>query len=316
MSDELCDLTNIVVLRRELLADGNSDASIRAMVKGGELHRVRHGSYVDAELWRSLNASDRHRVLVRAVLRTAHPSAVVSHVSAAVEHGAAVWGLDLDKVHLTRLDGRIGRREAGVVQHRGQLLEGDIGLVNGLRVTLPARCAVEVVTMGMAEHALVTINSLLHARKLTRDELVAMNRDLKHWPSTLSSAVVLRLCDERIESVGETRTSYLCYDQHLPRPVPQVEIKDERGWAVGRVDFAWPHAGVFLEFQGREKYLRFRRQGESLEDYVLREKRRIELICQLTGWVCVPITWADLGRPQVTAVRIRRILESRRTAGA
>src|SRR5665809_36428 len=36
-----------------------------------------------------------------AVLRTAHPSAVVSHVSAAVEHGAAVWGIDLETVHLT-----------------------------------------------------------------------------------------------------------------------------------------------------------------------------------------------------------------------
>ena len=316
MSQEQPDLTDVVVLRRELLGEGHTDANIRALVQRGVLHRVRHGSYVDGELWRSLNASERHRVLVRAVLRTAHPSVVVSHVSAAVEHGAAVWGLDLGNVHVTRLDGRIGRREAGVVQHRGQLTENDIETVNGLRVTRPARCAVEVVTMGTAESVLVTVNSLLHQRKLTREELVEMNRDLKHWPSTLSSAVVLRLCDERIESVGESRTSYLCYSQHLPRPEPQVEIRDERGWLVGRVDFAWPEAGVFLEFQGREKYLRFRRKGESLDDFVMREKRRIELICQLTGWVCIPITWADLERPRVTAARIRRVLASRQPAGA
>lgn len=316
MSDRPIDLTDVVVLRRELLADGWTDAKIRTMVKTGVLHRIRHGSYVDGELWRSLNRTDQHRVLVRAVLRTAHPMAVVSHLSAAVEHGAAVWGLDLDVVHLTRTDGRTGRREAGVVQHRGLLRENDIESINGLRVTRPARCAVEVITMGTAEPTLVTINSLLHAGRLTREELVAANRDLKHWPSTLSAAVVLRLCDERIESVGETRTAFLCYDRHLPRPVPQVEIKDDRGWIVGRVDFAWPDAGVFLEFHGREKYLRYRRDGESLDAYLMREKRRIELICQLTGWVCIPITWADLERPHATAARIRRVLESRRSAGA
>ncbi len=316
MSDGPINLTDVVVLRRELLDDGWTDAKIRTEVKTGLLHRVRHGSYVDGALWRSLNRADRHRVLVRAVLRTAHPMVVVSHLSAAVEHGAAVWGLDLDVVHITRLDGRTGRREAGVVQHRGLLTEDDIESLNGLRVTRPARCAVEVITMGPAEPTLVTINSLLHAGKLTREELVAANRDLKHWPSTLSATVVLRLCDERIESVGETRTSYLCYDRRLPRPVPQVEIKDERGWLVGRVDFAWPDLGVFLEFQGREKYQRYRRDGESLEDYLMREKRRIEVICQLTGWVCIPITWADLERPHATAARIRRVLESRRMAGA
>ena len=44
----------------------------------------------------------------------------------------------------------------------------------------------------------------------------------------------------------------------------------------------------------------------------MREKRRIELICQLTGWVCIPITWDDLEHPGRTAARIRRILASRR----
>jgi len=316
MADQQVDLTGVVILRRELLADGYSDASIRAKLKSGELHRVRHGSYVDGGLWRSLTAEDRHRVLVRAVLRTAHPSAVVSHGSGAVEGGAEVWGLDLETVHLTRRDGRIGRREAGVVQHRGKLNKEDIVTVNGLPVTRPARCAVEVISVGGPEPALVTINSMLHQGTLTREELVAMNRELKHWPSTLSAAVVLRICDERVESVGESRTSYLCYSQRLPRPVPQVVVRDERGWIVGRVDFAWPEAGVFLEFHGREKYLRYRHEGESLDDYLMREKRRIELICQLTGWVCIPITWPDLERPQQTAARIRRVLASRQGAGA
>lgn len=316
MPKELIDLTDVVVLRRELLADGHTDASIRRLLRTGALHRVRHGCYVDGALWRSLCAADQHRVLIRAVLRTAHPSAVVSHVSAAVEHGAAVWGIDLGTVHLTRRDGRCGRREAGVAQHRGTLEDDEVVLVNGIPVTRPARSALEVLATSETEPALVTIDSLLHQGSCTRAELVTVNREHKHWPSTLAAAVVLRLCDERIESAAESRTSYLCHAQRLPRPEPQVVIRDERGWVVGRVDFAWPRAGVFLEFQGKEKYLRHRREGESLENYLMREKRRIELICQLTGWVCIAITWADLARPEQTAARIRKVLASRLGAGA
>jgi hypothetical protein len=311
MSSESVDLTGVVVLRRELLADGHNDAAIRRLLTTGDLHRVRHGAYIDGGLWRSLDDADRHRVLVRAVMRTAHPSAVVSHSSSAVEHGADTYDIDLGVVHITRRDGRIGRREAGVVQHRGRLQASDVEMVNGLPVTTPARCAVEVISLTSAESALVTVDSLLHAGKVDREHLITINRALKHWPSTLTAAVVLRLSDERIESVGESRMSYLFHSQGLPRPTPQVVIRDELGREVGRTDFALPEAGVFFEFQGREKYFRYRREGESLDDYLMREKRRIELICQLTGWICIPITWADLEHPRRTAARIRRILATR-----
>lgn len=310
------DLTGLVVLRRELLEQGHTDGSIRTLMARGVLHRVRHGCYVDSGVWTSLGEADRHRLLTRAVLRTAHPTAVVSHTSAALEHGASLWGADLDVVHLTRTDGRSGRREAGVAQHRGKLTSEDASTVNGIAVTSPARCAMELIAALEPEPALVAVNSLLHQGVLTRRELFYANRELRHWPSTLASTVVLRLCDERIESVGESRTSYLFHAQGLPRPEPQVEIHDERGHLVGRTDFLLEAEGIFIEFQGKEKYLRYRRPGESLDDFVLREKRRVELTCQVTGYVCFPLTWADLERPVSTAGRIRRLIDSRRRLGA
>ena len=246
MSSDVLDLNGVVVLRRELIALGHNDAQIRRLLKRGELHRVRHGSYVPGDVWRSLDAANRHRLLTRAVMRTAHPSAVVSHASAAIEHGADTYDIDLGTVHLTRRDGRIGRREAGVVQHRGRLDPADVKTVNGLPVTRPARSAIEVISMVNAESALVTVDSLLHLRRLDRDELFATNRELRHWPSTLSAAIVLRLCDERIESVGESRTSYLFHSQGLPRPVPQIVIRDENGWEIARTDFALPDVGRLL----------------------------------------------------------------------
>lgn len=306
------DLDGVVILRRELIAEGLTDRQIAAKVRQGELHRVRHGSYVSGALWTELSAADRHRVLVRAVLRRAEPGSVVSHVSAAVEHGAPVWGIPLDEVHLTRLDGVPGRREAGVAHHAGQLTGEDVEVVNGIPVTRPARCAVEVTTMTTVEPALVIVDGLLGSGALSRRELDAEIEARKQWPDTLATTIVQRLCDGRVQSVAESRTMFLCWDQHLPRPVPQVPVTDEHGRVFAYTDFAWEEAGVFLEVDGKSKYVLHRRPNETLDEFLMREKRREELICQLTGWVCIRITWADLENPVRTAQRIRRILDSRR----
>jgi hypothetical protein len=310
-SSEPMDLDGAVWLRREALADGITDREIARLCRGGVWHRVRRGAYTSGELWHRLGPEDRHRLLCRAVLRTAHPSSVLTHVSAAIECGVPVWDADLTQVHLTRTDGRAGRREAGVVHHRGLLLEEAVRVVNGVRVPRAARVAVEVCCVSDVEHALVTVNGLLHAEEMTREEFEAEAADARFWPHSLTTDLVHRLSDGRLESAAESRALHLIWRHHLPRPVPQLAIYDERGRLIGIVDFAWPEQGVFLEVDGRQKYSLFRREGESLEDFLMREKRREELICRVTGWVCVRITWADLATPELTARRIRRILESR-----
>lgn len=306
------DLDGIVVLRRELLAQGYTDPQIRALVRRGQLVRVRHGSYAHGTVWRSLSSIDQYRVVIRAVLKRAHPSAVATHISAAVERGAPTWGILLDEVHVTRTDGKTGRREAGIDHHRGQLDESAVEVVNGVRVSPAARCAVEVTTLTTVEPALITVNGMLNAGMMTVEEFAAEAATCKHWPDTLATNIVLRICDVRIQSVAESRTVFLCWAQHLPCPEPQVPVADEHGLVFALADFVWEEYGVFLEFDGRIKYELFRREGETLEEYVLREERREEQICLLTGWICIRITWQDLENPVRTARRIRRILDSRR----
>jgi len=238
----------------------------------------------------------------------------LTHVSAAVERGVPVWGISLDEVHTTRTDGKGARREAGVVHHVGVLADDDVEIVNGVRVSPASRSAVEVIATATPEAALVVVNGMLHGHHMTRAELVESARAMKHWPHTLAAHLVLAMADDRMESPAETRTYFMCRTQHLPRPEPQYVVRDERGAEFARVDFAWPEHGVFLEFDGRVKYEHFRRDGESLEQYLMREKRREERICQLTGWVCIRIGWTDLENPVGTGARIRRVLESRRRA--
>lgn len=120
MADFQLSLTD-VVLRRELITEGYTDRDIRAQVRAGALTKLRYGAYVPTELVKELDDVGMMRARARAVLRTAHDSAVLTHQNALAESGVPLWGVPLEETHLTRTDGRAGRREAGVVHHRATL---------------------------------------------------------------------------------------------------------------------------------------------------------------------------------------------------
>lgn len=299
-----------VFLRRDALAAGMSHAAIAAAVRSGEWVRLRHGAYVPGPEFRAASREGRHALLARAVLAQSKTDLVLSHLSAVPEYGGPLWDVPTDAVHVTRLDRRAGRKEAGVHQHQGLLLEGDVETRNGVLVTSPTRTAIDVTTCAHVEAALVIVNDLLHRGLTTLGDLWTSYATRQHHPFTLRSNLVLRLADPRVESVGESRTYYMCWKQGLPAPEPQWIVRDEHGTEFARLDFAWPAYGVWLEFDGREKYLKQVDRGTSVVDVVLREKQRESRICEITGWRCIRITWADLADPRRLAARIAAILRS------
>lgn len=305
-----------IELRRELIAAGLTDRDIARLVARGDLSKVRYGAYVRTPLVAGMEAVDLMRVRSRAVLRTAHPRSVLSHQSALAEWGVPVWGLSLDETHVTRTDGKAGRREAGVAHHRAKLEEDEWTTVHGVPLVIPARAVIELVLDATPEVGLVAACGALSAGLATPEALKVSAAKAERWPNSLNARIVLSRADKKLTSVAEARTWHLFYEQRIARPEPQVEVFDEWGTLLGIVDFLWRRAGVFLEFDGRIKYEIYRRPGESLEAYLMREKRREEQICQVTGWVCIRITWADLENPLRTARRIRALLESRTTPAA
>jgi hypothetical protein len=297
-----------VTLRRQYVAEGYSDRALANLVRDGVLARPRRGAYVAGPVWRELNAEGRHSVRARAVLHQAKTEAVLSHTTGLLEFDVPIWDLDLADVQITRLDGKIGRQDAGVRQHAGTIRAGDVICRNGVAVMSPTRLGLEVTTVADVEHSLVVVNHLLHAGHTTLESLADRYRAMSQWPHTLITDLVLRLADPRIESVGETRTFHLCYSHRIPMPEPQYKVRDSSGRIVARVDFAWPELGVFLEFDGKVKYEKLLEPGERASDVVIREKVREALVCRLTGWRCIRITWADLEHPERTAALIREAL--------
>lgn len=297
-----------VIFRQQLLAEGYTDQAIARMNRSGVLRRLRGGAYVSTEIWKVLDDVGRYGLRCRAVLGQAKAQVVLSHVSALPEYDAPTWGFDLDDVHVTRTDGIRGRRAPGVQHHVGTLRPADVLRINGVPAVTPARAALDTVTLGCSEASLVVMNDVAHRGLATLEELRDQYVGMQTWPGMSAAEVLLRLVDPRIASVGETRTFWALYQQRLPRPVSQFEVKDSTGLVVAWLDFAWPELGVWLEFDGREKYEKYRRPGESVADAVVREKNREDLVRRITGWRCIRITWADLRDPVRLAAIIRAVL--------
>jgi hypothetical protein len=303
-----------IELRRDFIKQGWTDRDIARQVRIGVLDKVRYGAYIRASRVGDLDEVGRMRVRARAVLRTAHPTSVLCNQSALAEYGEPLWGVDLTDIHLNRTDGKPGRREAGVVHHSAKLSDTDWAVRGEVPVVHPAFATIEVVLTNRPEVGLVAACGMLHRGHVTLEQLHEAAVRADRWPNSLHARIVLARVDGRLTNVAEARTWHLFFDQQIPRPEPQVEVHDSDGNLLGIVDFLWEGPGVFLEFDGKIKYEKFRRRGETLDEYLLREKRREEQICAATGWVCLRITWADLSRPVSTARRIHALLARRRPA--
>lgn len=299
---------NGIVLRRHLVALGIDDKAIRRAIDSGRIVRLRAGAYALAAIWEAADAVARHRLTASAVRLVYDEGVALSHVSACLEYGAPTWQLDLSRVHLTSLDGRGERTAAGVVHHRGSCGVLDVTRDEQGWITAPTRTALDTACSLSQEPAVVLLDWFLHEGLTTKDELELGRTAMHRWPDSLSLRRAVQLADGSAESVGESRFRLLCRRFRLPAPIAQYEIRHPNGKLAGRVDFAWPEHRLIVEFDGREKYHRFRRPGESLEEAIMREKDREDLLRELTGWRVVRITWADLARPAETIARLRRAL--------
>jgi hypothetical protein len=308
--DELFTLhPDQLFLRREALDFGYDDADLRDGIRANYLAKVRHGAYVPASVWEAADEVGRHRLASHAVLRSHKSPLALSHVSAAVEHGLRLHRPDLSKIHVICLDKQIARTTHDIVYHRPPRKDAEIEeREDGVVVLNALRAALETAALGTVASGLVVLDGLIDQDLASMDELHAAHERFRgHGSRKLQ--VTVRLVRPGAESVGESLGRHLCWSQHLPEPHLQFKVYDRNGVLVGRTDFAWPGYGLLGEFDGVTKYLRMRREDETIEEAVVREKNREDLLRELTGWLMVRLIWSDLFRPTQTARRIRDQLD-------
>lgn len=291
--------------RQHAIAAGYDDRTIAREVRARRWVRFRRGYYTFADIWASSTPEGQHLIRARAVLDSLGDAAVLSHVSACLVAGVDAWGLPLERVHVTRLDGGAGRIEADVVHHEGFVGNDEVVDVGGVRILRPARCVLEAASRGTAEHGLVLLNSALHKGLCTIEELGDQFDVMAYWPHMRHLHVPIRMCTSKAESVGESRGLWLFWQQHLPAPVLQHEVFDTRGILIGRTDWAWPKFRGLGEFDGKVKYGRLLKPGQDPGEAVFDEKRREDQLREATNSWMIRLVWSDFDIPSRTAARIR-----------
>ena len=299
--------------RADALAYGLRDRDLREAVRFGLLRRIRHGCYAPAATYDRLSDSQKHCVLVRAVVRRARGKVAVTHESACCLRGYAMWGVDLRTVNLTRLDGASSRTEAGVRHHR---VRDDLGLQlelqGGMLVTTAARSVWDALTQVGIESGLVIADSALRANTSLEPELLRLGKVFRFRPGSRSGRLALSLADGKAESPGESRSRYLFWRYSIPRPDLQYEVYDSRGVLVGRTDFAWLLYRHLGEFDGLVKYRRIE-EGDDPSAVVIREKLREDKL-RAERFGMSRLVWSDLSpaRAAAVAASVRSDLEQSR----
>jgi len=285
--------------RAAALADGMTDDELARLVRRGELVRLQRGTYASAGLPK--DRGERHAAIVRATVAGLRLPGAVSHLSAAVLHGLPTWNVRFDRVHLTRHPPANGSGTRRIHLHVARLADDEVSLLDGIAVTDLTRTAVDVARTLPFEQAVVIVDAALATEETTKEHLTDCLARMGAVPGVRQAARVVAFADGRSESVGESRSRVLLHRLELAPSTLQLEVHTRDGLFVGRTDFAWEKERVLGEFDGRIKYGRLLKPGQSAGDAVFEEKRREDALRD-EGFGMVRWVWQDLDSP-VTFVR-------------
>jgi hypothetical protein len=301
------------VLRRRAVAEGWTDDELARHIRTGAMSRLRRGAYVDG----APPAGDavRHRLLVHATVAGLRRPAVVSHQSAAVLLRMPLWGVGLDRVHVTRrppASSEVGRT---LRTHVARLRDDEVVEVDGLAVTGPVRTAFDLARSLPLEPAVVALDAALASRVVQAADLARAVAEVAGTRGSRTAARAVAFADGRSESVGESRSRLVLHRLGLAPTALQLVCRDAGGSSLGRADFGWEDERVVGEFDGRVKYGRLLRPGQDPGDVVFEEKRREDAFRD-AGWGVVRWTWTDLVPGTVVGDRVGRALaRARRRPG-
>jgi hypothetical protein len=124
-------------------------------------------------------------------------------------------------------------------------------------------------------------------------------------PGVSKARRAVQFLDARSESPGESLSRVALHLARIAPPTLQYDVREPSGRVVGRADFCWEEHRTLGEFDGRVKYGRLLKPGQTPADAVYAEKTREDALRDL-GWQVVRWTYADLKTPDVIAGRLRR----------
>ncbi|SDL50899.1 type IV toxin-antitoxin system AbiEi family antitoxin domain-containing protein [Tessaracoccus oleiagri] len=276
----------------ELMQVGLTPAAVASLEKDDLLHRLRRGVYAHETSTERLAA---HRALVEATRRVVSPTNVLSHTTAAALQGLPVRNHTLERVTMTRTTTGHADKGPHLRVRNTRLTDDEVTTLDGMPITTLARTVSDVARTEPLMWGVAAADRAL-ADGLQRESLAAavgMHPRLHGIRKALSVAM---MASPFAESPAESLSRTNLILAGLPAPQEQVEIFDEEGAFVARVDFLWPDHGVVGEVDGAAKYGDLLEDGMTSQDAVMAEKHREAGLRRLGYWV-TRWGWREAGRP-------------------
>ena len=279
------------ITRRQLLALGIDDNAIAHRTRVGRLIRIHRGVYAVGHL--PSNPLDRaHGALLAAGGRTAlaGPTAL------------ALWRADRTWPEPFELVSACDSRPAGlIVHHSSTLLKRDIRVVQRLRVTSPARTALDLAARLGTDELTRAVNHLRVSNQLKVHQLRDVVQRNRHHPGAAHLRQLLG-DTQAAPTRSELENAFLRLVKRHKLPTPLINTH------VGgaEVDAYFPDHQLIVELDGGHAH------AEDWRPAFEGDRARVVDVMAKTGIPTIRFTWDQITRLHTTtAAKLRTILEVR-----
>jgi hypothetical protein len=223
---------------------------------------------------------------------------ILAGFSAAALHGAR-W---IDPARPATIIDTNRRPAAGVQVWEERIADDEICLVDGMRLTTPARTALDLARRYSLNDAVAAVDALAQAVELKSVDIELLVDRYRGRRGMKGAAAALELIDGGAQSPKETWLRLLLLNAGVPRPQTQIAVRNEWGWVDAYLDMGWEDIKVAVEYDGD--------QHRSSRYQYVKDIRRLEMLDQRYGWLVVRVVSED--RPddvirRVAAARARRL---------
>lgn len=238
--------------QREAEKVGVSRDKLRLLVATRKLRRLLRGVYV------ATGVPDTLELRAAAVAKVVPPGTVVCGRTA-----GWLWGVDalamnsqgcLPPIDVMGPPGSARSRRADTSSRTGPLLESDVVELSGILVTTPARTAADLARLLARPDALAALDALMSLPAMSRELVGDILGRFVGYRGVIQARELVELADPRAESPQESRARLRCVDAGFPCPEPQIDVFDQSGDFLARLDMGWRELLKALEVDGDEAH--------------------------------------------------------------
>jgi len=266
-------------------ATGIERGQLRGWLRGGLVRHVLREVYVDNAV------PDSPALRAQAAALALPDHAVVCDRSAAWLHGVDLLDyVELDLVpalDAVSVGGPRASRRREIFSGVRELSPSEITLVDGVRVTTPARTACDIACLRGRRRALATLDAFRRQFGLSKADLSALLPRFARRRGVIQLRELIPLSTYLADSQPESWMRMMIHDAGLPMPEPQVEVYVP-GWGEVRIENAYPHLRIGAEYDSDERH--------STDDELTHDRDRRAALRDELSWHIIPVRREGLSR--------------------